>query len=67
MGFKGNRTPNTGTVWIQTVADNDAPGTPLYPGQIISFSSGRAFDASDFWIDAETANDGVVALVQDRP
>lgn len=67
LGTKGNRVNNSGVVWIQNVADNDAVGIPLQPGQIISFSSARAFDASDFWIDATVANDGVVAWVQDRP
>ena len=66
-GFKGNRTTNTGVVWIQTTSANDSPGVPLYPGERISFNSQRPYDDSDFWIDAENANDGVVVLVQDRP
>lgn len=67
VGTKGNRVNNAGTVWIQNVAANDSNGIPLTPGQIISFSSQRAFDASDFWIDAETAGDGVAVWVGDRP
>ncbi len=66
MGFKANRTTNTSNVWILNTSVNDSPGVPLAPGQIISFNSVRPFDASDFWIDAETANDGVVVWVQDR-
>jgi len=66
-GFKGNRTTNTGVVWIQTTSANDSPGVPVYPGERISFNSQRPYDDSDFWIDAENANDGVVVLVQDRP
>ena len=66
MGFKANRTTNTSNVWILNSSVNDSPGVPLTPGQIISFNSARPFDASDFWIDAETANDGVVVWVQDR-
>ncbi len=67
LGTKGNRTNNAGVVWIQNVSTDDANGIPLQPGQIISFSSGKSMDASDFWIDATVANDGVVAWVQDRP
>lgn len=67
LGTKGNRVNNAGVVWIQNVSTDDANGIPLQPGQIISFSSGKSLDASDFWIDATVANDGVVAWVQDRP
>lgn len=68
MGFNGaGRTTNTSTVWIQTSPANNGLGVPLSPGQIISFTSQRPYDASDFWIDAETANDGAVVLVQDKP
>lgn len=67
LGTKGNRVNNAGVVWIQNVSANDSNGIPLQPGQIISFSSGQTLSASDFWIDATVANDGVVAWVQDRP
>lgn len=67
MGFKANRTTNTSNVWILSSSVNDSPGIPLAPGQIISVTSYKTQDASDFWIDAETANDGVVVWVQDRP
>jgi hypothetical protein len=64
IGNKSARVPNTGTVWIQTSPDNDAPGIKLLSGQTISLTSGSSgLDLRSFYIDVESANDGVTILI----
>lgn len=64
-GYKSARTPNTGDVWIQyNNSTNNSAGLKLQSGQTISITAGNTgLDASDIWIDPDTANDGVVAIL----
>ena len=63
IGQLDERTPNTGNVWIQRSNTNGAPGIKLEPGKMISISSSdRSMDGGDFWIDVETAGDGVLIM-----
>lgn len=63
-GNKAARTANTGTVWIQTSSADGAAGLKLTTGATVTLtaSDGKVLEAADFWIDVETAGDGVVAL-----
>jgi len=65
QGLKAARTDNTGTVWIQPGSGNDTAAMKLEPGDVISFTADAPddyFTADQFYIDVETAADGVVAL-----
>lgn len=64
-GYKSARVANTGTVWIQyNNSTNDNAGLKLQSGQTVSITAGPSgINAADFWIDPETANDGVVAIL----
>lgn len=64
IGNKTNRVENTGVVWLQFGSDNDDAGIPLQPGAVIGLTFGpNGLPASSFWLDVETANDGVVAIL----
>lgn len=63
--YKSARVANTGSVWIQyNNSTNDNAGIKLLSGQTLSITAGSGgMLASDFWIDVESANDGVVAVL----
>lgn len=62
-GYKdAARTENVGDVWIQTVSTNNVTGIKITPGGTFVFSA-VGLDDSDFWIDVETAGDGVYVFV----
>jgi len=64
VGMKGT-TNNTGRVWIQVNPTNAVGGIPLLAGQVISVTVPSNARATDFWIGAETTNDGcTVTLFQ---
>lgn len=61
-GFKAARTANVGTVYIQGAAANDSVGIQLLSQGIITVEAapGTTLNASQFYLDVVTANDGVV-------
>lgn len=63
VGNKAARTANTGRVWIQLTSANGSAGIPLLSGQVISITTVARFSPADFYIDVETAADGVVTLL----
>jgi hypothetical protein len=65
QGLKAARTDNTGTVWIQPNSGDGTAAMKLEPGDVVGFTADAAddyFTADQFYIDVETAADGVVAL-----
>ncbi len=65
LGLKAARTNNAGKVWVSPNSGNDTAAIPLDPGDDITFSASTEdgyFSADQFYIDVETAGDGVVAL-----
>ena len=65
VGMKAARTDNAGKVYIQPAAGNDTAGIPLNPGDTITFTADSPddyFTDAQFFIDVETAGDGVVAI-----
>lgn len=65
QGMKAARTLNAGNVYIQPASGNDTAGYRLEPGASITFQAGQEdnhFAADQFYIDVETAGDGVVAI-----
>ena len=65
LGLKAARTDNAGKVWISPNSGNDTAAIPLDPGDTVTFtanSSDDYFTADQFFIDVQTAADGVVAL-----
>ena len=65
IGLKAARTDNAGKVWVSPNSGNDTAAVPLDPGDDITFTAGAEdgyFSADQFYIDVETAGDGVVAL-----
>ena len=64
IGKKAARTNNTGTVYIGIGSTNDTQPLPIYPGQTIAISmpSGGVGDLNDWYIDVETAGDGVIVI-----
>lgn len=56
------RTENVGDVWVQTSSTNNQTGIKIVPGGSFVFSA-PLMDDSDFWIDVETAGDGVYVFV----
>ncbi len=67
LGMKATRTNNTGTVYIQCTSSNSGAGIPLQPGGTVSITVTyppiRGVCATNFWIDVDTAGDGVVSWV----
>jgi hypothetical protein len=60
---KSETEDNAGVVTVQTVATNDAGGVHLSPGQTphqVFAPNNSTFNASQFWIDAAQAGDGVL-------
>ena len=65
IGLKAARTDNAGKVWIQPGSGDGTAAIPLSPGEDVTFTAGAEdgyFSADQFYIDVETAGDGVVAL-----
>ena len=65
LGLKAARTDNAGKVWVSPNSGNDTAAIPINPGDEVTFaanSSDDYFTADQFYIDVETAGDGVVAL-----
>lgn len=67
VGMKATRTNNTGTVFIQCTSSNSGAGIPLSPGGTVSITVShppiRGVCATNWWIDVETAGDGVVSWI----
>jgi len=65
LGLKAARTDNAGKVWISPNSGNDTAAIPLNPGDEVTFAANSPddyFTDAQFYIDVETAGDGVVAL-----
>ena len=65
LGKKAARTDNTGTVWIQWANITNTVGLPLAAGQSLTIDGGTTYqpiNLADFWIESETAADGVQAI-----
>jgi len=65
FAMKAARTDNTGRVYIQVASGNDTAGAPLDPGDSVTFTANgedEYFSDNQFYIDVETAGDGVVAI-----
>jgi hypothetical protein len=65
VGMKAARTENTGKVYIQPASGNDTAGLPLDPGDNVTFTADSPddyFTDAQFYIDVETAGDGVIAF-----
>ena len=64
MGKKAARTNNVDIVYIGIGSTNDTQPLAIYPGQIFSISmpSGGIGDLHEWYIDVETAGDGVVVI-----
>jgi len=62
-GLKTARTNNTSTVWIIFDSGATTPGIDLLPGQGIGIEAppGQYFNASQFYLEVGTTNDGVTA------
>ena len=62
IGALAPRTNNTGTVWVQVANTTNAVGFPLATGQTLIIDADGVFspiNLTNFWIEAETAGDGV--------
>jgi len=61
IGIKAARTNNAGTVYLGIGATNDTQIIPIAPGEqgIIQAPPGQKFDLNDFYLDVETAGDGL--------
>ena len=65
VGMKAARTDNVGTVYIQPLSGNDTAGTPLAPGDNITFTADSPddyFTDAQFFIDVLNAGDGATAF-----
>ena len=65
VGMKAARTENPGKVYIQPASGNDTAGLPLDPGDNVTFTADSPddyFTDAQFYIDVETAGDGVIAF-----
>ena len=64
VGNKSARATNTSRVWIQLNPTNDVGAFPLQPGQLIAVEvDNTRARFVDWWIDVETAGDGVTCLL----
>lgn len=63
IGMKANRTVNTGRVWVMNANVAGGPGIPVLPGLITGLSGDQLFNADEYWIQAENAGDGVIAVL----
>lgn len=63
--YKAARTQNTGKIWIQLSGTDASAGIDLEPGESHEFVApeGKKFTAAQFYIDVESANDGVTAFL----
>ena len=61
IGIKAARTNNAGTVYLGIGATNDTQIIPIAPGEqgVIQAPPGQKFDLNDFYLDVETAGDGL--------
>lgn len=60
-GCKAARTNNTGRVWICRNPTNDSAGIPLAAGATVTII--LPYSEIQWWIDVETAGDGVTCLL----
>lgn len=61
---KAARTDNVGNVYLGVGAANDSQPLKLLPAEEIEIKSpdGQRYDLNDFYLDVETAGDGVVVI-----
>lgn len=66
MGKKAARTANTGTVHIGPESGNGTQTYPIATGEIHTFVAppGASINLATWYVDADTANDGLVILYQ---
>lgn len=64
IGNKAARTANTGKVWIGVTAGDGTQPIGLDAGaqRTIEAPEGQKYDLNDFYVDVETANDGVLVI-----
>ena len=65
LGMKAARTNNVGTIWVAPGSGNDSAAIPVEPGESTTFTAKNAddyFKDDQFYIDIETAGDGVIAI-----
>jgi len=65
LGMKAARTNNVGTIWVAPGSGNDSAAIPVEPGESTTFTAKNAddyFKDGQFYIDVETAGDGVIAI-----
>ena len=60
-GIKAARTANTGTVYIDSLATNDAQAGEISPSTFIQLTApaGKVIDLNDIYVDIVDAGDGV--------
>lgn len=66
VGRKADRTDNTGIVWVGMVSNNNVQATKILAGESISplIPDGTFMDLSQWYLDVETANDGVLIFYE---
>lgn len=64
IGKKAARINNTGTVYLGIGATNDSQPLEILPGEVVEITAppGTKFDLNDWYLDVETASDGVVII-----
>tara|TARA_R110000765_G_scaffold42660_2_gene89997 strand:- start:427 stop:735 length:309 start_codon:yes stop_codon:yes gene_type:complete len=65
LGMKAARTNNAGKIWVSPGSGNDTAAVPVEPGESTTFTAKDAddyFTNAQFYIDVETAGDGVIAI-----
>jgi hypothetical protein len=64
IGRKAPRTANTGTVYIQMLSNDQTNAIPILSQGIITVDApaNAYFTAAQFWLDVDTANDGILAF-----
>ena len=64
VGKKAARTDNVGTIYVGIGSTNNSQPIPINPGEIVTLSmgEGQEGDLNDWYVDVETAGDGVVVI-----
>ena len=63
IGLRDSRTFNTNVVWITLSSVDGSRGIPVMPGALVSFPTEQPILVSDFYVQAVTADDGVLAII----